>query len=71
MKTKELVVPTEIIMEVAKMLGENEVTNEIVGATDGEEIIIQVTYDRDERDVISEIKDLIADCYEIGDQEED
>lgn len=68
----ELHVPTGAIIEVADLLLENEITNEIIG-TDAEEdtIILEVQYEKEQRDVIHEVEDIISDFHEEADEDQD
>jgi hypothetical protein len=69
---KKLVVPQEIIVEVAGIICNNQLTHEIIEADDEEDIIIlEVQYTKKERDAIHEIEDLIADNVDEEDDEED
>ena len=61
MKTKELNVPQEIIEEFADLLAENNITNEIQGTTEDGDIIIRVEYEKEERQAIFELMELIDD----------
>lgn len=67
--TKQLEVPVGVLIEVADLLIENEITHQMV-ATDEDNgtITIEVEYDRDERDTIHEAEDLIDD-YEENEEE--
>ena len=68
--TKQLEVPVGVLMEVADLLIENEITHQMVATDeDNDTITIEVEYDRDERDTIHEVENAIDD-YE-GDDEED
>ncbi len=69
---KELHVPTGAIIDVADVLLENEVTNEIIG-TDADEdaVILEVQYDKEQREIIHEVEDIISDFLEEEEQEED
>lgn len=68
---KELNVPSNLIIEVADVLLENGISNDIIG-TDEEtdELILEVTYEKEQREAIHQIEDLIAD-YEDNSEEED
>jgi hypothetical protein len=69
---KKLTVPQEIIVEVASIFCNNQLTHEIIEADDEEDIIIlEVQYTKKERDAIHEIEDLIADSVDGDDDEED
>ncbi len=68
--TKQLEVPVGVLIEVADLLIENEITHQMVETDeDNGTITIEVEYDRDERDTIHEAEDLIDD-YEENEEEE-
>lgn len=69
MKTREFIVPTEAIIAIAEKLSENELTNEITGTTEDDEIIIEVQYEKEDRQTIFEMEEIIDDCQE--DEEDD
>lgn len=56
---KQIKVEVEDIMDVADFLAENELTNEIMGITDDEEIIIEIQYTMSERHKVYELADLL------------
>lgn len=59
---KELHVPVGIMLDVADLLLENEIANDIVGTdADEETIIIEVQFEKEQRDIIHEVEDTIAD----------
>ena len=69
---KELHVPTGAIIEVADVLLENEITNEIIGTNaDEDAVILEVQYDKEQREVIHEVEDIISDFLEEAEQEVD
>lgn len=69
---KELPVPAGVIVEVADVLLENEIINQIIGADPDEDtIILEVQYDKEQRDVIHDVEDIISDYEEAEDQEEE
>lgn len=68
---KELNVPTAVIVEVADLLLDNEITNDIVGTDpDNDELIIEVEYEKEQREIIHQIEDVIADFEESEEDEE-
>ena len=68
---RELNVPSGLIMEVADVLLENSIPNEIIGTDDEtDELILEITYEKEQRDVMHQIEDLIAD-YEEDDEDEE
>lgn len=59
---KELEIPLEAMGDVASILSENEITNSITGTDEDHEIVfVEVEYEKDERDAIREIEDVIRD----------
>ena len=61
MRTKEINVPVAIITEVADLLAEHDLTNEIMGSTEDGEIIIEVQYEKEERKAVFELLELVED----------
>jgi hypothetical protein len=59
MKTREFEVSTDNIVEFAQILEEHEISNEIVGVNEEDEIVISVSYERDDRNVIFELMELV------------
>ena len=52
-------VPADLTIEFAEILTENELTNEIIGTTDDNKLVIEVEYSRNERDAVNELMDLV------------
>lgn len=68
---RELNVPTSIIIEVADVLLENEITNDIIGTdAENDELVLEVEYEKKQREVIHQIEGMIADHEESDDDEE-
>jgi trehalose-6-phosphatase len=69
----EIEVPVDVMVEVATILSENNLTNEIKGSNDDENtIMVEIHYDRkdkEEREALSEIQDVI-DGYNGYDNQE-
>lgn len=55
MKKRSFNVAIDSMLEFCAVLESNELSNEIVGVTDDDEIIIQVSYDSSERAAIFEL----------------
>jgi hypothetical protein len=69
---KELSIPAAIITEVAEVLLENEIINDIIGAdTETDEVLIEVQFEREQRDVIHQIEDMISDYQETEEDDDD
>jgi len=69
---KELAIPVPILIEAVDILLEHEIDNEIL-RTDEEDdrMIIGVEYQREQRDAIHVVEDLIADYEERDDDDDD
>ena len=69
---KEIEVPAGILIKVAELLLENDISNEII-ATDEEEdtLTLEVSYSKEERDIIHEAEDLISDFEDEENEEDD
>lgn len=68
---RELLVPEDAVLEVATLLSENEIENQIIDSDEKEETItLEVRYEKEEKETIAEIIDLI-DAYEKGINDED
>ncbi len=52
-------VPTDLIVEFVECLDENQLTNSNVGVTEEEEILIEVSYSREEREAILDLMELV------------
>jgi hypothetical protein len=69
---KVLSIPAAIITEVAEVLLENEIINDIIGAdTEIDEVLIEVQFEREQRDVIHQIEDMISDYEETEEEDDD
>lgn len=69
---KEIHVPIGALLDVADVLIENEIINDIIG-TDADEdaIILEVEYDKSQREIIHDIEDIISDFEETDEHEDD
>lgn len=71
MRTKEFEVPNDFIVEFAEALAEHGLTNEINGVTEQGEILIEVSYEKDERASVFALTELLDDYYEDEEESED
>ncbi|SFW80251.1 hypothetical protein [Chitinophaga sancti] len=69
---RELQVPVAVLIRVADVLLENDITNRITG-TDEEDgyITIEVEYEKEQRDAIHEAEDIISDYHDNEEEEDD
>ncbi|CAN5645550.1 hypothetical protein BH11BAC2_BH11BAC2_11210 [soil metagenome] len=71
MRTKEFEVPSDFITEFAEALAEHELTNEINGVTEQGEILIEVSYEKNERAAVLSLTELLDDYYEDEEESEE
>ena len=70
MRTRNFLVPTDLIEEFATAIEEYEFDNRIVGTSSEGEIEISIDYDADQKKVINQLQDKV-DEYNYDDEEED
>ena len=70
-RTKEFQVPSDFIEEFAEALAENELTNEINGVTEDGEILIEVSYEKEERAAVFALTELLDDYYDDVEESEE
>lgn len=71
MRIREINVPSEIMFDVAKVIGEHEIVNEIKGVTEEEEIIMELQYEKEENQIVFEVMELIDEYNEEDDDEDE
>jgi len=70
-RTREFHVPSDFIEEFAEALTENELTNEINGVTEDGEILIEVSYEKNERAAVFALTELLDDYYDNEEESEE
>jgi hypothetical protein len=69
---KELHVPVGATLEVTDVLLENEIVNDLTGTdSDEDTLILEVQYEKEQRDAIHKVEDIIADFLEEQEDEDD
>ena len=62
---KSIEVPLSTLIEVADIIVENELSHEIIAADESAETVtLEITYRREEREVIHQIEDFVEDNIE-------
>jgi len=61
MKTKEFTVSADLIVEFAEQLADSELVHAITGVTEDEEIIIEVDYEKEDRQKVFELLEMLED----------
>jgi ribosomal protein S8 len=70
--SKEMEVPISAMIEVTDLLIENEISHSLVATDEDEDTItIELQYDKDEREIIHEIEDVIEDHMGEDDDSEE
>lgn len=61
MRTREFNIPTGILADVADKILEHDLVNEISGSTEDGEIIVEISYEKNQREVVFDIQEIIED----------
>ena len=69
MRTKELLVSDDTIVEFSELLEENNLKGTILGVSEDSEIKVQVTYERENRDVILDLMELVDGSEDDDDED--
>lgn len=70
MRTRNFLVPQDLIEEFADAIEENDFCNHIVGTTGDGDIEISIEYETDQRKVVNELQDMI-DEHNFNEDEND
>lgn len=72
MRTRNFLVPQDLVYVFVEAIEENDFSNQIVGTTAESEIEISIDYDTDQRKVVNELQDMIDEHnYDNDEDEED
>lgn len=70
MRKAEFTVPQEVAVEFCEELVNHSLTNEVTGITEENELVIEVSYDKDETKEVDELESHLASlCEELEDEE--
>lgn len=61
MRTREFNIPTGILADVADKIVEHDLVNEILGSTEDGEIIVEISYEKNQRESVFDIQEIIED----------
>ena len=72
-KSKQIEVPVSAMLEISKILENKEIENQILGPSDERDgaIVIEVTYDKEDRENIFELEAAIEDAWEELEDDDD
>jgi capsular polysaccharide biosynthesis protein len=68
MRKAEFAVPSEVMAEFANEMAERELDNKVVGTTEDDEILVEVSYEKEETEIVDELETILDDL--IGQVEE-
>lgn len=72
MRTRNFLVPQDLIFEFVEAIEENDFSNHIVGTTAESEIEISIDYDTNQRKVVNQLQDMIDEHnYDEDDDDDD
>jgi hypothetical protein len=71
MRTRNFLVPQDLIYEFVEAIEENDFANHIVGTTAENEIEISIDYDTDQRKVVNDLQDMIDEHNYDEDEDDD
>ena len=66
MKKKQFDVPVSAMLGISKILEENKIENQILGPSEDkdEAVVIEVTFEKEDRETIFELESAIEDAWE-------
>lgn len=74
MRKAEFAVPSEVMAEFANEMAERDLDNKVVGTSEDDEILVEVSYEKEETQVVDELEailDNLREQVEDEDEEED
>lgn len=71
MRTREIVVPLQVMAEVARLIETHMIPAEVMGATDKDEIQINLQYEKQSSPLVFEIIEMIDEYNEENEGSED
>ncbi len=71
MRNTTFYVPEEAIQEVVQFIDDNDISNSIEGMTEDGELILEISYEREESAIIEELHAILENYEEEDDEEED
>ena len=71
MRKAEFAVPSEVMAEFANEMAERELDNKVVGTTEDDEILVEVSYEKEETEIVDELETILDDLREQVEEPED
>ena len=71
MRSRTFEVPLDVMGDFAQIVDDNELTNELNGVADNGDIIVNVDYEAQQKDVITELHELVDKHNDEREDDED
>ena len=71
MRKAEFAVPSEVMAEFANELAERDLDNKVVGTSEDDEILVEVSYEKEETQVVDELEAILDNLREQVEDDED
>jgi len=71
MRKAEFAVPSEVMAEFANEMAERELDNKVVGTSEDDEILVEVTYEKEETKSVDELEAILDNLREQIEDEDD
>ena len=71
MRKAEFAVPSEVMAEFANEMAERELDNKVVGTSEDDEILVEVTYEKEETKSVDELEAILDNLREQIEEEDD
>ena len=71
MRKAEFAVPSEVMAEFANEMAERELDNKVVGTSEDGEILVEVTYEKEETKSVDELEAILDNLREQIEEEDD
>jgi capsular polysaccharide biosynthesis protein len=71
MRKAEFAVPSEVMAEFANELAERDLDNKVVGTSEDDEILVEISYEKEETQVVDELEAILDNLREQIEEEDD
>ena len=71
MRKAEFAVPSEVMAEFANEMAERDLDNKVVGTSEDDEILVEVSYEKEETQVVDELEAILDNLREQVEDDED
>ena len=71
MRKAEFAVPSEVMAEFANEMAERDLDNKVVGTSEDDEILVEISYEKEETQVVDELEAILDNLREQIEEEDD